>query len=121
MRRREMRDYEDSFADRLYNILAEKKISNLQLDLDDICSPATISKWLHGETLPTAYTLERLCKYLGVSADYLLGLSDRKPLTAKWFFYDGECLCGYCGARGETIFSFCPNCGTEMEVDNENN
>ena len=108
-----------TFAERLHNILAERNLTYMQLDLDGVVAQCSVSNWVRGITLPTSYSLERLCRYLGVSADYLLGLSDRKPLKAKWFFHDGECLCSWCGERGETIDRYCSGCGIEMEVDND--
>ena len=40
-----------------------------------------ISRWEKGEQSPTLPTLFKLCRYYGVSADYLLGLTDEaKPL-----------------------------------------
>ncbi len=41
-------------------------------------SRATIGHWETGKAQPCSDTLARLCRYLGVSADYLLGLSDRR-------------------------------------------
>jgi transcriptional regulator with XRE-family HTH domain len=36
----------------------------------------TLGKWLNGNNLPNAASLERLCTTLNVSADWLLGLED---------------------------------------------
>lgn len=35
-----------------------------------------VSDYKHGKTVPSIETLYLLCRYLEVSADYLLGLSD---------------------------------------------
>lgn len=39
----------------------------------------TISKWERGVLTPSAPQLAALCKTLGVTADYLLGLTEEEP------------------------------------------
>jgi transcriptional regulator with XRE-family HTH domain len=37
-----------------------------------------LCSWLYYDSNPSAYWLKRICEYFNVSADWLLGLSDRK-------------------------------------------
>lgn len=39
-------------------------------------SKSNISNWRKGDNVPSVEVLTKVCKYLDVSADYLLGLSD---------------------------------------------
>ena len=39
-------------------------------------SKGGISKWRHGECVPSANSLKRIANYFGVSVDYLLGKTD---------------------------------------------
>lgn len=39
-------------------------------------SPQTISKYMKNNIFPALDTLAKLCKFLEVSSDYILGLSD---------------------------------------------
>lgn len=41
----------------------------------------TVSSWLNNGTNPSAYAIVQLCKHFNVSADWLLGLSDKKERT----------------------------------------
>lgn len=52
-----------------------KSVSALAREGDTTCT--TISNYRYGVSLPNAYSLSMLCPVLGVSADWLLGLSDK--------------------------------------------
>jgi transcriptional regulator with XRE-family HTH domain len=39
-------------------------------------STSTVYRWMDGSAVPSALGLARLCRVLGVSADWLLGLED---------------------------------------------
>ena len=43
-------------------------------------SKPTISRYLAGARLPDLRCITALCKFLGVSADWMLGLSDETPV-----------------------------------------
>lgn len=61
-------------------IAAARKLVNLrQVDLAQVLgvNKYTVSKWERGKNLPDADTLYAMCKLMGVSSDFLLGLSDR--------------------------------------------
>ena len=59
------------------NILEERGISQKQLANTVGVTPATLSRWITGETEPPALgIIAEMAKALNVSADYLLGLTD---------------------------------------------
>ena len=66
---------------RIRNILEERGISQKQLANTVGVTPATLSRWITGETEPPALgIIAEMAKALNVSADYLLGM--RKIKTA---------------------------------------
>ena len=64
------------FKERFNEVLkqSEKKQTEIALALN--LSKQCVNDYRTGKTLPSIETLYLLCKYLDVSADYLLGLSD---------------------------------------------
>ena len=65
-----------NFADRL-NILFKTRNKSLRNVADDIeITPSTLSRYLSGKHEPDYGSLVKLCKYFGVSMDWLGGLSD---------------------------------------------
>lgn len=66
------------FAERLTQALTEKDISQAELSRRIITARGTVSRWMHGVSAPHAEDLYKMCEELNVSADWLLGLSDRK-------------------------------------------
>lgn len=73
----------------LYNKIVDERIEKRIRELrnerhmtqsrlgDILCvSQDTVSLWEKGKSIPSADQVIRLCKIFGVSADYLLGLSD---------------------------------------------
>ena len=53
----------------------EKELAqNSQSSSNLLCS------WLYYDSNPSAYWLKRICEYFDVSADWLLGLSNKKEL-----------------------------------------
>ena len=44
-------------------------------------SKNAIYTWINDESCPGAASIAQICKYFNVSADWLLGLSDRKERT----------------------------------------
>lgn len=64
------------FQDRFNEAL--KQTSLKQKEIAEKCGihPSCITQYKNGESEPTLETLFDLCKILGVSSDYLLGLAD---------------------------------------------
>ena len=64
------------FTGRFNQILKENHIKQAKLADDLGVSRQAITNLKNGASLPSLYLLFNICKYLDVSADYLLGLSD---------------------------------------------
>ena len=64
------------FGERLKALRAEKNIGQNRLARDIDVSNASISYWENGKQEPSAEVIFKLAEYFGVSADYLLGLTD---------------------------------------------
>lgn len=64
------------FKDRLKELRATKKISQMQLANITGISQSAIAKWELGKTEPTASAIITLAKFFNETADYLLGLED---------------------------------------------
>lgn len=65
------------FAERLRKILEEYKISRYKMAKDLNLSQQTVANWCYGYNEPKAKQIVIICQYLDVSADYLLGLTDK--------------------------------------------
>lgn len=107
----------DIFAERLAAILKEKGIAKTTLEKDGIININTLYSYLSGEIMPSARILQSLCSYVGVSADYLLGISNVKDPVKSWTFTKGMWCCPYCNEAGEPGNRFCPNCGRRLNVE----
>ena len=67
---------------RLRSLREERKINQQKVAMDLQISQASISKYEVGSAEPDIRTIIKLAQYFGVSADYLLGISEiKKPLT----------------------------------------
>ncbi len=64
------------FAERLKELRAEKKISQMDLSKATNISQSAIAKWEKEKTEPTASALITLSRYFNESVDFLLGLTD---------------------------------------------
>ena len=73
------KEFSKEFGKRLRRARRFKDISQDEISRDIALSQITISGYERGTREPTLYTLSRLAKKLGVSADYLLGLTDEPP------------------------------------------
>ena len=73
------KEFSRDFGKRLRRARRFKDISQDEISRDIALSQITISGYERGTREPTLYTLSRLAKKLGVSADYLLGLTDEPP------------------------------------------
>ena len=65
------------FQVRIRNLCTAKNITQKELALALDVSRPTIAGWILGKNLPDIDALARLSQYFKVSADYLLGLSDK--------------------------------------------
>ena len=72
----------DTFGERLNMVLYEQKLSQSDLDKRTGIGRANISRYVCNKQMPTVDSLISICKTLNVSADWLLGLSDRKERDA---------------------------------------
>ncbi len=65
-----------SFKENLIELIKINKISQQKIAIAISVSQRTVSKWINGQSEPTATNIYKLAKYFEVSSDYLLGLSD---------------------------------------------
>jgi len=68
------------FQDRLLVVRRHRGLSQEQLAEKTGLFPTDISKYERGISMPTLPRLVRLARALEVSADYLLGLSDKETI-----------------------------------------
>ncbi len=61
---------------RLFDLMAEKKVTQQQLSQATGISQGNISDWKNGRSSPKADALIKIANYFHVSTDYLLGLTD---------------------------------------------
>lgn len=74
-------DVKTVFGKRLKQALIEKDVQQATLARELDISGKTMSSYIHGNANPTLTGLARIAKYLNISADFLLGLSNElKPL-----------------------------------------
>lgn len=66
--------HKDTFGERLNRLLYEQKLSQVELDRRTGIGRANISRYVCNKQMPTVDSLISICKTLGVSADWLLGL-----------------------------------------------
>lgn len=64
------------FSERLRELRLDKKLSAKSLGLKIGVSDSTIIRWENGTMLPTIDNLYNICKFFGVSADYLIGIEN---------------------------------------------
>lgn len=68
------------FSGILRNLRKSKKLTQKQFAQAVFISPAAVSQYETGRTMPSRDTLERIAKYFDVSTDYLLGTSPNAAL-----------------------------------------
>lgn len=66
--------HKDTFGERLNMVLYEQELSQADLDKRTGIGRANISRYVCNKQMPTVDSLIAICKTLGVSADWLLGL-----------------------------------------------
>ncbi len=73
----------DIFQQRLKEIRIEKGVSQVELARLVQTTNDSIYSWEKGRSQPSVEAIRRLCRALGVSADYLLGL-EREDGTKEY-------------------------------------
>lgn len=69
------------FKDIFRQLLQDNSLSAYKISRDTGISEALISYWKSGKQLPRYDSLNLLCDYFNVSADYLLGRTDKQTTT----------------------------------------
>ena len=64
------------FKKRLKETVEEQGITAYKISKDLNISVSLVSYWINGTVLPGIEHFKKLCQYLDVSSDYLLGLED---------------------------------------------
>lgn len=88
------------FPTQLRALRKEKGVSQDELSKVLGVSKSTVGLWETGDTLPDARSLHDLAIYYGVSADYLLGLSDIKSIDV-----DIQRACNTTGLSDDAILA----------------
>lgn len=66
----------NKFAERLKELREEKNISQMELGVLTGISQSAIGRYELKERMPTIDNVISLCKFFGVTSDYLIGLED---------------------------------------------
>ncbi|MDF2595675.1 MAG: transcriptional regulator [Clostridia bacterium] len=66
----------DVFKERLLEQLKKSGVTQQELAFKTEITPATISRYITGKRKPTGENVNRIAKELGISADYLLGITN---------------------------------------------
>lgn len=64
------------FCERLKELRTEQKLTTVELGKLLDVNNSTITRWEHGEIVPSIDHLYNIAKIFKVSADYLIGLED---------------------------------------------
>jgi len=107
----------DIFIKRLNEAISDSGQTKQALADDGVVSRETLNNYIYNNKMPSARTLQVLASYLGVSCDYLLGLTNVKERARNWIFVKGMWCCPYCNEAGEPGDRFCPNCGKRIDVE----
>lgn len=65
-----------NFVERLNKELKENKVTKYRLAKETKASKQTVCNWCDGKSEPTVKYLYKICEYLQVSSDYLIGLNE---------------------------------------------
>lgn len=76
-------EYIKKFANNFNKLLEDKGLTNKQFASDASISPASISNYRSGKTMPTADILILISQALDVSVTYLLGIDECKKYSAE--------------------------------------
>ena len=80
-------EYNKVFPQRLREIMRSKNITQKDLAVEISKTRQAVSYYMDGSSGPDWETLAKIASFLGVSSDYLLGLSERKESTEKQLAY----------------------------------
>ena len=72
----------EKFGPRLKTLIDEKGITVRSLAKDLNVSVGVLSDWQNGNKTPRGDSIMKLTEYFGVTADYLLGLTDASTIDA---------------------------------------
>ena len=95
----------DIFATRLREVMASKGTNQTKLaaqlmeEHGQTMQRQTLSQYMNGQSKPDTERLAMLCKTLGVSADYLLGLTEVQSADPNF-----QVACKYTGLTEEAVF-----------------
>jgi transcriptional regulator with XRE-family HTH domain len=64
------------FADRLKQVLKEKRIQQKELAMKLGISDRTVNSYCNGKSFPSLDALGEICRILDVSSDFLIGITD---------------------------------------------
>lgn len=67
------------FSQNLKRLLKEKKKTQIELSKFLNTSGATVSYWIKGRNLPEHYNVDKICQFLNVTRDELLGNPEHQP------------------------------------------
>ena len=74
--KQELSGYDGIFAERLRNLMIERKIKQNEIATQTGTTRQAISQYMDGSILPSSDKLLKICQFLNVSANYLLGIDD---------------------------------------------
>lgn len=69
--------FRKDFRSRFFEIMKKKGLRVIDVQKKTGLSGSIIGNYRDGRTIPNAYSVMLICKAFGVSADWLLGLSDK--------------------------------------------
>lgn len=99
---------------RLNEVLAQKGIMQKELAEHIGVTANTVSYYLSGERCPDIEKLIEIAKYLNITTDYLLGISDVKSIDTEL-----KAVCEYTGLSEEAINNI--RCHYDRTKETENN
>ncbi len=73
-----IKDVQKCYKNRLRDLVAESGKTQVQIAREMGISRKLLNMYLAGSITPNIYTTCRFCEYFGVSADYLLGMSEKR-------------------------------------------
>lgn len=68
------------FLERLDETMQRRNVNAHQMGIDLHIGETAIYSWKRRDAMPNAQVLTKICPYLDVTADYLLGLDDNEQL-----------------------------------------
>lgn len=81
MSRDEVGTLEQTISARLQLLMHERGMSQQRLSYELEVGPSQINRWVNQRNAMSAASIVLICEYFDVSADWVLGLSDRR---ARW-------------------------------------